>query len=240
MNLRIMTITSICIAASAAGVQASPISYLDVSTSNGYSDTIAIDGIDAGSNGTYYGQNIASEDFTLSLNLLGDSTMPRLGGNLQISNSTDQELEYVVGFLMPLMDVAAGTYDWDASLTIALTGVDGSIRSISEEPIWAASVGDHFIGEMYTNPFELAFEGPGTASINEALSGEIDFLDGDYLSVRYSFSLSAGDTVVFGGSFGFVPAPGALAVLGLAALAGRRRRRSASPLQAAQADPRNA
>ncbi len=236
MNRPAMIFTAICFGLCPMLAQASTVAYIDVSTSNGYADTFAINGIDTGGNGEFYGHNMAENDFTLSANMLGDSSMPRLGGSLHVSNSTNQEVEYVIGFLMPLMDVDAGTYDWDASLTMTITGIDGSIRSITEEPIWAAMVGDHDIGTMFTNPFELAFEGPGTASIDNAISGNMNYLGGEYMSVQYSFSLSAGDTVAFGGSMGFVPAPGALCLLGLAAIAGRRRRRSTSSAQAAQPD----
>jgi len=45
------------------------------------------------------------------------------------------------------------------------------------------------------------------------------------MAIRYEFSLTAGDSVSLAGSFVAVPAPGALAILGLAGLVGRRRRR---------------
>ncbi|MEE2907981.1 MAG: hypothetical protein VX527_09145 [Planctomycetota bacterium] len=229
MSRRLAMITSLCLGLSGMLAQASTVAYLDVSTSHGYADTIAINGMNAGDNGQFYGHHIAEDGFTLSANMLGDSTMPRLGGSLQISNATNDEVEYVVGFLMPLMDVVPGDYEWDASLTLSITGIDGSVRSLAEEPIWASSVGGNFLGSMFTNPFELAFEGPGTAAIQDAISGGISYLDADMLSVRYAFALSPGDTVVFGGSLGFIPSPGALCLLGLAALSARRRRRTASP-----------
>ena len=46
------------------------------------------------------------------------------------------------------------------------------------------------------------------------------------IGVRLDFDLTPGETVGFVGVFGFIPAPGALALLGLAGLAGRTRRRS--------------
>jgi len=45
------------------------------------------------------------------------------------------------------------------------------------------------------------------------------------MAIRYEFSLTAGDSVSLAGSFVAVPAPGAIALLGVAGLVGRRRRR---------------
>jgi MYXO-CTERM domain-containing protein len=45
------------------------------------------------------------------------------------------------------------------------------------------------------------------------------------MAIRYEFSLTAGDSVALAGSFVAVPGPGAVALLGLAGLVARRRRR---------------
>jgi MYXO-CTERM domain-containing protein len=45
------------------------------------------------------------------------------------------------------------------------------------------------------------------------------------MAIRYEFSLTAGDSVSLAGSFVAVPGPGAVALLGVAGLVSRRRRR---------------
>ncbi|MBG84766.1 MAG: hypothetical protein CMJ40_09510 [Phycisphaerae bacterium] len=211
-------------------VNAEPISYLDINTSTGYSSNVSIDGIDIGNGNHYYGNQTATESFTVVTNMVGDSNTPMLGGNVQIANASSSDIDFVIGFYLPAEELDAGSYDWAGSISLALTGIDASLSSLLDTPVWSSGIGDVEMGTLLVDPFELAFDGLGSQATEEAISGMIDWNgDSGMLSVEFAFNLSAGDSVVFGTSLGFVPAPGAVSLLGLALLSGRRRRRSASP-----------
>ena len=198
---------------------------LDISSSTGFFDTINVAGIDVTEDGVLFSHQVADDDFTVAANYLGEPSNGVLGGSLQVANASANDIEFVIGFVMPLDDFEPGFVNWAASVTAALTGIDGTVRSLAGEPIWAASVGGTLLGTMLLDPFELTTTGLGTTAAEEWLSGSLDWNGGDTMTIRYAFSLSAGDSVVFGGARGFVPAPGAVALLGLAVITGHRRRR---------------
>ena len=206
---------------------ADPISYLNISTDTGFSASEAIEGINVGNGNHYYGSQVTNESFTTVTNMVGDSDTPRLGGNVQISNTSTSEIEFVIGFYLPVTQQNPNSYDWGGSLTLALTGIDASLRSLVDSPIWTGTLNDIEMGSMLAAPFELSFSGLGSQATEDALSGLIDWNgDSGYLAIQYAFSLSAGDTVVFGGSLGFIPVPGAISLLLMTMISGRSRRRS--------------
>ena len=213
-----------------AMVSAEPISYLDISASTGYSSNVSIDGIDVGNGNHYFGNQTATESFTIVTNMVGDSNTPMLGGNVQIANASSSDIDFVIGFYLPATELDAGSYDWAGSMSLALTGIDASLSSLLDTPVWSAGIGNVELGDLLVDPFEMGFDGLGSQATEEAISGLIDWNgDSGMLSVRYAFNLSAGDSVVFGTSLGFVPAPGVISILGLAMLSRRSRRRSTSP-----------
>lgn len=101
--------------------------------------------------------------------------------------------------------------------------------SIWNYMIDGADVADLF--EAGPPPYVLGFgNGAGSASTSSSLAatGQAAGLAGMHpntMSIRLEFDLTPGEKATFNGSFGFVPAPGAMALLGLAGLIGRGRRR---------------
>ncbi len=212
----------------ATTVQASPISSLEIATSTGFSESQNITGLDVGNGNYYYGNQTTDDSFTVTTNMVGDSGTPRLGGNIQVSNASTSEIDFVIGFYLPVNEQNAGEFDWSGSMTLALTGIDASISSLVDNPVWTAELNNIEMGTMLVDPFEIGFSGTGTEAVDDAISGSIDWNgDSGTLFVELAFSLSQGDTAVFGTSLGFVPAPGAISLLAMALVFGRSRRRSA-------------
>lgn len=209
---------------------AEPISYLDIQTSTGYSSNVSIDGIDIGGGNNYYGDQTTSDSFTIVTNMVGDSNIPVLGGNIQVANASSSDIDFVIGFYMPVTQQDAGSYDWAGSISLALTGIDASLSSLIDTPVWSAGIDDIELGTLLSDPFEMGFSGTGSQSTQEAISSLIDWNgDSGMLSIGLSFNLSAGDTAVFGTSLGFIPTPGAICLLAITMIGGRSRRRSACP-----------
>ena len=210
----------------ALNAQGDTIALMDVSASTGFAETYAIAGTEIGNEQQLFSQQIIDDSFSVNANFVGSPENAFIGGGFQIANSTAGQIDFTLEFLLPINELESSLNDWAGSLTIAITGFDASIQSLLNEPIWAAAANGELMGTMLTDPFEMSVDGFGTDSIAAAIDGSTPFAGGGFLAVRYAFSLSAGDSVVFGGSLGYVPAPGAIALLGLASLIGPRRRRS--------------
>ena len=224
------TIPSLALALLATTASAGPISYLDIETSNGFSSNQSIEGIDVGNGSNYYGNQTTTESLSIVTNMVGNSDVPTLGGNIQVANGSTSDIDFVIGFYMPLTQQDADVYDWAGSMTLALTGIDASLSSLLDTPVWSSSIDDIELGVLLVDPFEMSFSGIGSESTQEAISGLIDWNgDSGMLFVELAFNLSAGDTAVFGTSLGFIPAPGALCLLAITMIGGRTRRRSTSP-----------
>ena len=206
--------------------QGDTIALMDVTASTGFAETYSINGTDVGNDQELFSQQIIDDNFSVNANFIGSTDNAFLGGGFQIANSSAGQIDFTLEFLLPVAELDVTLNDWAGSLTIALTGFDASIQSLLNEPIWAAAANGQLMGTMFADPFEMAVSGSGTDSISEAIDGSTPFAGDGMLAVRYAFSLSAGDSVVFGGSLGYVPAPGAIALLGLASMMGPRRRRS--------------
>ena len=112
------------------------------------------------------------------------------------------------------------------SVGFVLSGIDGLAGTPGAgQSMWEALTDGTEVASLFDHPSELSFTGPGTTSSSANLpAGSV----GDVatsIGVNLNFTLSPGETLGITGNFTIAPAPGALALLGIAGLAGRRRRR---------------
>jgi hypothetical protein len=176
--------------------------------------------------------------FTLAWNLLAGSD-PFLLGNIAITNTSLVTQELVIDLLLPTWsDLPASLVG--GSIASAVTDLNGDGASL-------ASIGP---GGMYTAITDLGFSSQATAgslltassvsagsflsaglgpvSFGEAIPGQPHGAVFENIGIRLHFMLSAGDAASFTTIFMVeaVPAPGAVALLGLSWLSrgGRRRR----------------
>jgi hypothetical protein len=100
-------------------------------------------------------------------------------------------------------------------------------------PMWNYRIDGNDVASLYPTGYQLGGSGPGTISDSRSLSAAqtaplADMHPGT-MSIRLDFDLTPGESVAFNGIFGMliIPEPGALALLGLAGLLSRGRRRRA-------------
>ena len=156
-----------------------------------------------------------------------------LGGNFVIRNNTASTQNFVIDVTLP-GNFAAGT-QWlvggsAAGSMVNLNPFTGSLTSTG--PMWTASFDGTTVGSLFNNvnasvdPF---FTGSiGSQSFGNPIPGQ-SYTGGlsSAARIRLSLTLSAGMEATVTSSFAaqVVPAPGALALLAVAAATGSRRRR---------------
>jgi MYXO-CTERM domain-containing protein len=156
-----------------------------------------------------------------------------LGGNFVIRNDTASTQVFVIDMVLP-GSFAPGT-EWlvggsAAASMVNLSPFTGSLSSTG--PMWTAALDGNTVGSLFTNvnaavdPFftgSLAGQSFGNPIPGQTYIGGIS----SAARIRVSLSLTAGMEATLTSSFAaeVVPAPGALALLAVAAAGSRRRRR---------------
>ncbi len=226
MNLETFT-QSIALFAAAlcvAPVTAELVGVLDVTTDAGFSQSISIDGTPAGPDTVAWSGQVLTEQFLVAITMVGDPNGPSLGTVVQATNTSSAATEMAIDFTMPITAMGGGSIYWLGSLAASLNGTDVLLESVLDTAVWSASLGDETLGSLFQAPFELAVDGTGSSSAMDSGEGAATWAGGDTLAVHFEFSLDAGATVMFNGGVGVIPAPGGLALLGMAARLRRRRR----------------
>jgi hypothetical protein len=149
-----------------------------------------------------------------------------------IGNPAANHLHFSILITMPVVPTGAGTM-WFGSSTITMNGNGsnpGELNAVGG-PVWNAVVDGSDEAGLFLpagNPI-LSVPGSGTDNANGTLAaGDLAGLVGvtpTEIGIRLDFDLTPGETVNFTGVFGLIPSPGALAMLAVAGLAGRGRRR---------------
>jgi hypothetical protein len=166
----------------------------------------------------------------------------RMGAVFTIQNNlpdgataNDNHLYFSIMISQALTGAMTATNVWgNGGMTLTIdesaNGFPGTLRAIGT-PIWNYRLNGGDVASLFAPPFQLGgSNGPSTISAsNTALSSaQTNPLIGTVVTsmgIRLDFDLSPGERVTFNGAFGVIPAPGALALLGLAGLAGARSRR---------------
>jgi hypothetical protein len=97
-------------------------------------------------------------------------------------------------------------------------------------PMWNFRINGSDATNLFQNGFQLGgSDGPSSPSTSATLSpaqtGPLVGMTPTSIGIRLDFDITPGERVTFNGVFGYTPAPGGLALLGLAGLVGASRRR---------------
>ena len=225
-----VAVVGTALVATSSAMAGIPAVELDVQVSNGYSNVFNPSGTDQGG-GTYnYAGNLIQPDFAINWDfnaLPGRSPFGQLGSNFTVESFTTDTLEFTIAMTLP-MEMMTNVTQYSGSSSWSLTGVDGAVGTHSGAPLWAAYIDGTDIDSLYpdqTDPY-LEFAGSGADALSgDPVAGIAQALDNS-IGITLSFTLSGLDTVATSGVLNVIPAPAALALFGVAGLAGGRRRRS--------------
>jgi len=208
----------------ATAAHADLVAVLDVTTDSGFSQSITIDGTDTGQGTVAWSEQVLNEEFLVAITMVGDPSGPSLGTVVQATNSSSGPMHMAIDFTMPITTMGGGSIYWMGSLAASLNGTDVLLESVLDTAVWSGSLGDETLGSLFDAPFQLAVDGTGSSNAMDSGEGSVNWSGGDTLAVHFEFLLGTGGTVMFNGGVGVIPAPGGLALLGLAAPLRRRRR----------------
>lgn len=173
-------------------------------------------------------------NWLLSWNFNASNTGPQAftAGNYVIQNLSSEAITFEIRVSLPT--ALAGTpWLYGGSVSGGLTTQGpGEISSLGSA-LWTASSGANVIGTLFNDPFSVARTEAGSSSLGfESFGDPIPSLPGpdlgSDLSITLKFVLSGNSSASFTSVFvALVPAPGAVALLGLGGLLGASRRRRA-------------
>jgi len=155
-----------------------------------------------------------------------------LSGNFTFTNLTGAAQVYDV--LVTLGTTPDGPSSFvGGSVAGGLTGDagGGSFSTVGSAPVWTAFVGATQVGSLLGGPFSVLAPSFGSTPIGSGSFGTPIPAQagpglGTSMSINFQFELGAGDQASFTSVFvlNVVPAPSAMALLGLAGLTRRRRK----------------
>ena len=211
-----------------AGV--SPNIGISLQVSNGFNQMASPIGTPTGGDVYNFQGSLGDSDFALDYDfdadaLVSDPDGAFLGSGFTLENLSDQTLEFTLTMTMDLANSAGPMPDYGGSSSFTITGFDGMLSSLGG-PIWTAYADGNEVGNGFGDPYTLATPvGGGSNSDSANVFGQLPSPVNNTLTVSYHFSLTGNTLLTHTGSFGVIPAPGAFALLGVAGLAARRRRR---------------
>ncbi|HWB19138.1 MAG TPA: hypothetical protein VG711_02475 [Phycisphaerales bacterium] len=178
-------------------------------------------------------------DFTQAgvFKLTGDVNMVNIGNThgmntpVSIENLSGGTLNFVITFVGDLTFNPGNTLNWTDSSSWSLGGPDGQTLTTlgfnnpgpDGDSLWTAMADGVDVNAIWDDPTGLSGSGSSLGVSSE--NGTIAAINSS-IGIRLSFSLSAGGIATVSGGFMLTPAPGAMALLGMAGLVKNRRRRA--------------
>jgi len=154
-------------------------------------------------------------------------------GNFVVTNNSSDAIAFDILLSMPIALASPALYGGSVSAGLTTFGA-GFLSDNDGAPLWAAYTGDTMVASLLNAPVSVARETTGSSAIGSDAFGQPipsfpgpDF--GSTLAIRLRFVISGGASASFTSVLvgQTVPAPGALALVGLGGLvAGSRRRRA--------------
>ena len=156
-----------------------------------------------------------------------------ISGNFVVINTGSATQDFEIVLTLPVVVTGSKMTLYGGSVAGSLIGDadGGSFGTIGSDAVWSASTNGMAIADLLTAPISVTTNPFQSALIGSASFGEpIPSAPGpnlmDSLEITLRFSLGAGDSAAFTSILvAQVPAPGAVALLGLAGFVGSRRRR---------------
>lgn len=213
---------------SAANAGMSPDVEVTVTASNGYMQTLNPMGTPTGGmNPAEYNHmfSMGDSDFNIDFDFNADGDVDSmfgafLGTGFTLMNNSDAKIDFTIEISLNLTGFISPTAMFGGNGQFTLTGDGGSVSALPGTSLYSAFAGGNLVHSDFAAPFSQGV--PGNFGTNFGGLSQ----DADSLSAIFSFSLTDGEQLTHTGSIGGVPAPGALALLGIAGVAGRRRRRN--------------
>lgn len=153
-------------------------------------------------------------------------------GNVVVQNLTTLPAGYSFGILLPVANAITPSSVIGGSAAFGLTtdSGGGSLTTTGNTPMWQAQIDNTTVHSLFNAPFSLVNSGLGSSNASENFGTPIPSLGGpavlNSIGILINFTLSGLDQASVTSTFVVAPAPGALALLGLAGFAGTRRRRA--------------
>lgn len=163
-----------------------------------------------------------------------------IGGSFGLTNNTASLQTFTIDIILPTVAQGTSALAGGSVSGLLTADGDGGVFSTAGTSAWnylvraAGSQTNTTIASLINSPFSVTANPFGIGvipgqSFGTPIPGMPTGPMGDAMGIRMVFQLGAGDHVDFGTSFVLqaVPAPGAGAVLGIAAILGKGRRRRA-------------
>jgi len=165
----------------------------------------------------------------------GQATGARLGSVFTVTNNLPvvagnpgaNHLFFSISISMETYAAAQPTQFFGSGGLNLLAGAPGGFHQVeaTNGPIWNYLVNGNVVTSLFAQGYNLGNSG-GTSSESLNINGApLAGLSPSSIGITMNFDLTPGDTLQLTGTFAYIPAPGCLALLSLAALAGRSRRR---------------
>ena len=195
--------------------------------------------VSASGTGSYYGTVLGASDiWSLDYSLLaqGSAFSAWNQGSITFRNLTAEVRDFHITLIMPVATSASMTSLYNGSLggSLIANAGGGQFTSLSGLSLFQSSANGNAIASLFNSPLSVTRTTAGASSIGyQAFGGTTPSLPGPEfvgnIAYQLHFSLTGGDAVVFTAALGGlgtpVPAPGALALVGVAAVTGLGRRR---------------
>lgn len=171
--------------------------------------------------------------FDFNASNMADMQTSFVSGNFVVINSGSMAQDFEIVLTLPVVVTGSKMTMYGGSVAGSVIGdADGGFfGTTGSNPVWSASTDGMVIADLLTAPINIS-----TSPFQSALVGSMSFGDpipsapgpnlSSSLEITLRFTLGAGDSAAFTSILvAQVPAPGAVALLGLAGLVGSRRRR---------------
>ena len=156
-----------------------------------------------------------------------------LASTLGFSNLSDQDSSFEIVVTLPVtLDPGLAFYGGGIGGALSGDAGGGYLGNLGDSALFNAYVDGEGIASLIESPFELTTDPFGSADLAAEVFGDpIPGLEAqaaqESMSIGLNFMLGAGDSFAVTSNYvALIPAPGALALLGVAGGFGRRRRRA--------------
>jgi uncharacterized protein (TIGR03382 family) len=182
---------------------------------------------------SYSGQNIVDDatGVVLSFSLLGDPD-PQISGNLAVSNPALPVVSIVLVVTLPIAPALPLPTQMLGSAALGLTtdAGGGTLAALPGTPVWQGMIDGAPVGGTSLLGGGVPLSLPGLGSIGTSDNFGIPVMIAgppalNSIGIKIAFSLTQFDQASLTSTFKVIPTPGALALLGVAGLGLRRRRR---------------